>query len=352
MKRLLILLIAAAVVAALVLLKIFAFPAPKAAAPAATAVVAAIPVECCLARDTVAAYRVETVGTLLAREQVDVVSEIQRKVVGIHLTEGAWVKAGQLLVKLDDADIAARIAKLEIESQLAEANEAREKVLLAGGGISQERYDGVLNRARTLRAEIAVLKVDLAKTEIRAPFTGRIGLRNISLGALVNPGSVLADLQDTRNMSLDFSVPERYAPGLAKGTAVTFRTDYLPAGRACTVEAVEPSVDLRTRTLRVRAAAPNSDGLLVAGTSAKVFVTLQEKAGSVMVPTSALIPSIKGYSVMLAKGGKAVSTPVKTGNRNSELVQVTEGVAAGDTVVITNLLRVRHGSMLTIQKVR
>jgi membrane fusion protein (multidrug efflux system) len=351
MKRFLILIVAATIVAALVLLKIFAFPEKKAAVPAAAAAVAALPVECFVARDTVAGYRVETVGTLLAREQVDVVSEIQRKVVAIHLGEGAWVKAGQLLVKLDDADIAARMAKLEIEAQLAEANEAREKVLLAAGGISQERYDEVASRARTLRAEIAVLKVDLAKTEIRAPFGGKIGLRNISVGALVSPGHVLANLQDTRNMSLDFSVPERYAPGVAKGTAVTFRTDYLGAERTCTVEAVEPSVDQRTRTLLVRASAANADGQLLAGTSAKVYLSLTEKAGAIMVPTNALIPSIKGYSVFLVKGGKAVAAPVKTGNRSSELVVVNEGVAKGDTVVVTNLLRVRNGSPLTIQKV-
>ncbi len=345
------LIIAASVVAALVLLKIFAFPAQKAKAPAAAAAVAAVPVECCLAKDTMATYRVETVGTLLAREQVDIAGEIQRKVVAIPIPEGGWVKAGQLLVKLDDADIQARIARLEIEARLAEANEAREKVLLAAGGISQERYDEVLNRANTLRAEIAVLKVDLAKTEIRAPFSGRIGLRNISVGALVSPGHVIADLQDTRNLSLDFSVPERYAAGLVKGTQVTFRTDYLSADRTCLVEAAEPSVDQRTRTLLVRASAPNADGQLLAGTSARVYVNLQQLAGSIMVPTSALVPSIRGYSVFLVKGGKAVATPVKTGLRTSELVQLTEGVARGDTLVFTNLLRVRNGSALTIQKV-
>jgi membrane fusion protein (multidrug efflux system) len=350
MKKILTVSVFTIIVTALVLVKIFAFPEQKAKV-AAQGVVPAIPVECIIARDTVADYQLETVGTLLAREQVGIVSEIQRKLVGIYLTEGAHVKAGQLLFKLDDSDITARIRKLEIQAGLAEANAARDKVLLDSGGISQERFDAVDNQAKVLRAEIDILKVDLAKTEIRAPFDGRVGIRNVSLGALITPGQVLADLQDVDRINLDFSVPERYAPDVTYGSAVSFLTDYLPAERKASVEAVQPSVDQQTRTLLVRSAAVNTDGRLVPGSSAKVFLTIRGQSGSIMVPTQALLPSIRGYSVYLVRGGKAVMTVVKTGNRNSELVQVLEGVAHGDTVVTTNLLRVRNQSPITIQKV-
>lgn len=350
MKRILILLGFAVFIAILVLVRIYAISGKKGKATA-PAVNPAIPVECFMARDTMADYQVETVGTLNAREQVDVVSEIARKVVSIPMKEGAMVKAGQVLFKLDDADITSRIRKLKLQAQLAEANESREKVLLSNGGISQERFDEVTNLRQTLQAEIDVLKVDLDKTEIRAPFSGIIGLRNVSIGALVTPGQVLANLQDINRMTLDFSVPERYAGNLRAGSALSFRTDYLPEECKASVEAVEPAADQRTRTLQARAAIQNINGSLVPGTSAKVYLTIREEAGSIMVPTSALIPSIKGYSVFRARAGKAVAVVVKTGTRNSALVEIVEGIAKGDTIVTTNILRVRNGSPLRIQKI-
>ena len=350
MKKIITLAGFAVVVLILVLIKVFAISGKKDKA-AATNVNPALPVECYIARDTVAKYQVETVGTLRAREQVDIVSEISRKIVAIRMNEGAHVKAGQLLFKLDDADITSRINKLTIEEKLAEANESREKVLLASGGISQEQFDVVSNLRQTLEAEIEVLKVDLSKTEIRAPFGGQIGLRNISLGALVSPGFVLANLQDIARMTLDFSIPERYSGDIKAGAAVTFRTDYMPDEQQAAVETFEPSVDQRTRTLPVRAGILNKDGRLVPGTSAKVYLTIGQRAGSIMIPTSALIPSIRGYSVFRARAGKAVAINVKTGNRNSDLVEILEGIGKGDTIVTTNLLRVRNGSPLTIQKI-
>lgn len=350
MKRIISILIAAVIITALVLIKVFAFPAQKVKAPAAAKVAAAIPLECHIVKDTMADYRVETVGTLRAREQVDIVSEIQRKMVAVYLKEGSWVKSGQVLFKLDDADITARIRKLEVDLQLAKANEEREAVLLSRGGISQERFDEVSNRRKVLEADIDVLKVDLSKTDIRAPFSGRIGIRNVSVGALITPGQILANLQDVQHMLLDFSVPERYAPNVTAGSAVNFRADYLTAERSSTVEAVEPSVDQRTRTLLVRATVDNKEGILVPGTSAKVFVTIRDLEESIYIPTSALIPSISGYSVYKATGGKVQTIPVKTGNRNAEMVQILEGVKTGDTIAVTNLLRLRNGAPVKILK--
>jgi membrane fusion protein, multidrug efflux system len=350
MRKILTLLVFSAVVVVLVLVKIFALSGDR--EKVAQAVVnQALPVECHIAGDTAVSYRVETVGTLNAREQVDIVSEIPRKVVSILMKEGARVGAGQLLFKLDDADITSRIKKMTLQARLAEVTESREKVLLANGGISLERFDEVTNQRQTLQAEIDVLKVDLEKTEIRAPFSGIVGMRKVSVGALVAPGSVLANLQDISRMTLDFSIPERYAGDMKPGSAVTFRTDYLPEEQQAQVETVEPSVDQRTRTLPARALILNKDGRLVPGTSAKVYLTIMDQAGSIMIPTSALIPSIRGYSVFLARGGKALSVPVKTGTRSSEFVQILEGIAAGDTVVTTNLLRLRNGSPITIQKI-
>lgn len=350
MKKIFIILGFAVVVCGLVILKLTVL-STKTVKPATAVAVAAIPVECYIARDTSVNYQVETVGSVHAREHVDIVSEISRKIVSILMKEGASVKAGQLLFKLDGADIEARINRLAIELQYAEANEARDKVLLAGGGMSQESFDEVTNKRRTLQAEIDVLKVDLAKTGIKAPFAGKIGMRSVSEGALVTPGMVLANLQDVSRMKIDFSIPERYSRNLAIGSQITYRTDYFPEERTATVEALEPAVDQQTRTLLVRADADNKDGSLVPGTSAKISLNLLESTPCIFIPTSALIPSIKGYTVFVRHNGAASSVTVKTGVRNRDYIQVLEGLKSGDSLVTTNLLKIKNGTPVTIVKI-
>ena len=309
-----------------------------------------VPVECMVAHDTSVTFQVVTIGTIRANERVDIVSEINRKVTGIYLKEGGVVAKGQLLFKLDDADIAARINKLEVEEKLAATNELREKALLAKGGISQERYDEVANRLNTLKAEIEVLKVDLGKTSICAPFAGKVGLRNVSEGALVNPNMVLASLQDISCVKIDFAIPERYAGDLKPGAVVNFAEYFSAKLFAAQVEAIEPAIDLETRTIQIRAITNNNNGQLIPGTSVKVFVDLKGLRSSIYLPSSALIPSIKGYLVFVARNGKAHSLGVKTGQRNSESVQILEGLSPGDTIVLTNLLRVKQDAPLKILK--
>lgn len=311
----------------------------------------AILVECYIAKDTSVNYQLETVGTIRANEQVEIVGEINKKITAIYLKEGATVAKDELLFKLDDADINARIHKLVVEEKLSAANESREKVLLAKGGISQERFDVVSNLRQTLQAEIEVLKVDLAKTEIRAPFAGKIGLRNVSEGTLVNPALVLANLVDVKRMKIDFSIPERYAQDLHVGSKISFHTDYLENEVSAVVEAIEPAVDVKTRTLLVRAVAANGDGKLVAGTSARVAMTLKEFDKSLFIPTSALIPSIKGYGVFVNRSGSAQPLMVKTGVRNRDYIQILDGLSPGDTIVMTNLLRIKKESPLKIIKI-
>jgi membrane fusion protein (multidrug efflux system) len=311
----------------------------------------AILVECYIAKDTSVNYQLETVGTIRANEQVEIVGEINKKITAIYLKEGASVVKDQLLFKLDDADVNARINKLVVEEKLSAANESREKVLLDKGGISQERFDVVSNLRQTLQAEIEVLKVDLAKTEIRAPFAGRIGLRNVSEGTLVNPELVLANLVDVSRMKIDFSIPERYAQDLHVGSKISFHTDYLENEVSAVVEAIEPAVDIKTRTLLVRAVAANGDGKLVAGTSARVAMTLMEFDKSLFIPTSALIPSSRGYGVFVNRSGSAQPLMVKTGVRNRDYIQILDGLRPGDTIVMTNLLRIKKESPLKIIKI-
>jgi len=309
-----------------------------------------VPVEVYIARDTSMVYQLSTIGSLRANESVEIVSEISKKVIKVSLKEGSFVNRGDLLFKLDDAEIVTRINKLVIDEKLAATNEAREKAQLAKGGISQEHYDETQNHLNIIRAEIEILKVELAKTEIRAPFAGKIGLRNVSEGALLNPQMVLASLQDISMIKVDFSVPERYASDLKQGAWITFTTDYSTRIYKAVIEAVEPDVSEDTRTIPVRAVTVNTDLSLVPGATARVELDLKALVKKLFLPSAALIPSIKGYNVYLMKSGKAALQPVQTGIRTRLYVEVTDGLQKGDTVVVTNLLRIKPESLLKLVK--
>jgi membrane fusion protein, multidrug efflux system len=337
------------VIIILLLIRIFYGNAGK-KTESATPLKPVVPVEVYIARDTSTVYQLSTIGSLRANESVDIVSEISKKVVTVLLKEGSFVSKGQLLFKLDDADIVARIDKLDIEEKLAELNESRQKAQLTKGGISQEQYDETLNHLNTVKAEIEILKVDLSKTEIVAPFAGKIGLRNVSEGALVSPSMILASLQDVSKIKVDFSVSERYANDLRPGSEILFLTDYSTKEYKAVIEAIEPNVEKKTRTIYLRAICDNKDGSLVPGVSVRVDLNLQALTKKLFIPTAALIPTVKGYDVYLMKSGKALLQPVKTGMRNRLSVQVVEGISINDTVVVTNLLRIKPDSPLKMVK--
>ena len=345
MKRKLILFGVIGLIIILLLIRIFSDKGKK-KTEAVAASKQVVPVEVFVTRDTSMIYQLSTIGSLRANESVAIVSEISKKVITVFLREGSFVSKGQLLFKLDDADIVARINKLSIEDQLAATNEARQKAQLAKGGISQEQYDETLNHLNTIRAEIENLKVDLSKTEIRAPFAGKIGVRNVSEGALVNPNMVLASLQDVSKIKIDFSVPERYAGDLHQGSGIFFTTDYSTKVYKAVIEAVEPDVEKKTRTIFLRAICENRDGSLVPGASVRVELNLQALDKKLFIPTAALIPTVKGYDVYLMKSGKAVLQPVTTGIRTTLSVQIVDGLALDDTIVVTNLLRIKPDSPL------
>jgi membrane fusion protein (multidrug efflux system) len=347
MKRSIILYILAAVLIVFATLKIIKNKQKSQSAlpVAATQVIAA---DVYIARDTAVNYEVNSVGSLLANESVQIQSEVSQRLVSIHFREGSSVVKGALLFKLDDATLRADLNKLQIQEELAVQNESRDRVLLEKGGISQQIYDETLNRLKTLRAEIARIQVDIDKTEIRAPFSGRIGLRNVSEGAYIRPSDILTSLDDVSRIKLDFTVPERYAGSIIKGQTVTFTLSGSPDLFSASIDAIEPSVDASTRNLKIRALTDNREGMLIPGLSAKVFLDFPEATASVFIPTQCLIPVLKGYQVYLCREGIVKSVQVKTGIRNRESVQILEGLTPGDTLIMTNLLRLKPGVRVDI----
>lgn len=285
-----------------------------------------------------------TTGTLLANEEVDLVSELAGRITQLGFEEGGQVSAGQVLVRINDDELQAQLRKAEANLKLATDDEARKKQLLAVSGISQEQYDASQASLAGLKADADDLRARIAKSTIRAPFSGKVGLRNVSAGGFVANNTVIAKLQQTDPMKIEFAVPERYGRMVRPNTRITFTLEGDTATYAGTVYAVDPSVDAATRTVKVRARSANKEGRLIPGAFAKVDVRLEQLTDALVVPAEALIPDIQGQKVLLMKGGKAVSARVQLGIRNATNVQLTSGVQAGDSVIVTGLLALRDGA--------
>lgn len=288
------------------------------------------------------AQTISTVGTLRANESVTLVSELARRLVKIHVEEGSEVKAGDLLFKLDDSDLQAELRQVDAQLQLAEVNKRRAENLAPRKAMSQQEYDAAISAYNLLLARKNTQEVQIAKTEIRAPFAGRVGVRQVSEGAFVSPQTPLISLQDVSRIKVDFPLPERYAAEVKTGQKFTFTV----AGSGTVYEGVvtvlEPAIDASTRSLSVRGLCDSPKGLQPGG-FAEVSLTLDQLANGFMVPSQAIVPSPRGQGLWLIENGKAKLHPVEIGIRTEDKVQILRGVKEGDIVATTNLLRIRPG---------
>lgn len=286
---------------------------------------------------------IHTTGTVLANQEVNLVSEVARKVTAVYSREGSYVKKGALLFKLDDADLQARKKKLVLQEKLALLEEKRFRELLATESANQQEYDQVLTNLEVLQSEIEALDVELAKTEIRAPFSGKIGLNKIDVGAYVTPSTSLSYIEDVSQVKIVFTVPEKYVADIKQGQQILFTTESSPSPFIGVIVATESKTDLNTRSLLVQAKSKNLDGKLVPGTSAKVIVKLHQIQDGILIPTEALIPTPEGYALFAVKNGQAEKKEVKTGIRTKATIQILDGLSVGDTVITSNLLRLGPG---------
>jgi membrane fusion protein (multidrug efflux system) len=282
-------------------------------------------------------------GTLRANEELDLSSEIAGRITAINFKEGTAVRQGQVLVKLNDSDLRALLQKLQLQRSLAEREEKRAKLLLEQKLISLEDYDAKLNAVQILAADIDKTRSDLAKTELHAPFNGVVGLRSVSVGSTITPATAIAHIEQLSPIKIDFSLPEKYANTLKVGSPITFVVTGSDREYTGTVYAFEPKIDPATRTLKVRATAPNADGSLTPGAFAKIRVTLSRTDDALIVPTSAIVPTIDGQSVYVMNSGKALSRKVVTGIRTDSTIQVVSGLAPGDSIITTGVMQLRAG---------
>lgn len=294
---------------------------------------------------------VQVPGSLLPFEETQIKAEVGGRVTELNIDEGKVVQKGALLVKLFDGDLQAQLKKLQVQLKIAEKTEERNRELLKISGISQQEYDLSSLNVENLKADIESTQIAISKTTIRAPYTGKLGLKNVSLGAYVSPQDVITNIRQVDKLKLEFAVPEKYAKEIGPGYVVKFRVDGGDSDHSAEVMATESSVDQTTRTLQIRAVVKEGHHELVPGIFAKVNLQLGKNTNALLVPTQAVIPTARNKQVIVLKNDSALFTVVQTGIRDSAYVQVLSGLKPGDTVVTTGLMAVRPNSKVKVTKV-
>jgi membrane fusion protein (multidrug efflux system) len=292
-----------------------------------------------------------TTGKVGALNQVDIIPEVSGKVMQIFFKEGETVSKGSMLLKLNDKDLQAQLLKIQTQLKLSEQKYERLKKLIAINGISQEELDIQDNELLGIKADQAYIQAQLEKTNIVAPFNGVIGLKNISEGSFVNQTTPVVSLVQLKPLFVEFSLPEKYSDLFKKGISVNFSSENNVSSKtySASIYAIEPRVDEMTKTIKARAIY-SGNAEFYPGSFVKVFANLGQINDALMVPTQAVIPTLKGQKIMLCKNGVAAEAMVKIGVRTDEKIQILEGIQPGDTVITTGLLSVKNQSKLKLIK--
>ena len=289
-----------------------------------------------------------SLADILPDEEVDLSFEMSGKITNIYFMEGAHVAKGELLAKINDRPLQAQLQKLQAQIPLAEARVERQGTLLERDAVSKEAFETVSTELEKLNADIELVKANIAQTELRAPFDGIIGLRNVSEGAFTSPSTTITKLTKIKPIKIDFPVPEQYSDDIVPGTNIIFRLTGSLEDYHAKVYAVESKVDVSTRGLRARATYPNTNESIKPGRYASVELTKKEIKDALAVPSESIIQEMGRSIVYVYKSGKAEPVEIIPGLRTSSHVQVVQGLNVGDTVIISGVMQLRSGLPVTI----
>jgi membrane fusion protein, multidrug efflux system len=295
------------------------------------------------------AYEVEALGTLRANESVDITAKVADRVAAIRFTEGQQVRKGDVLVELDNTEARADLAAAEAAASDSRSQYKRSQELFQTKALSEAQLDQLQATLLANEARVEAARSRLHDRVITAPFNGRVGLRNVSLGGLVNPGAVITTLDDLSVVKLDFAVPEIFLSTLQPGLTVQARsTAYSEATFSGRVSGVDTRVDPTTRSVAIRALIDNRDGRLRPG----MFMTVKlvrSEGQSLMLPEQAIVPENEQHFVYVVADGKAHKREVKIGRRRPGEVEVLQGLSADDGVVVDGTLNLRDGVPVRVQ---
>jgi membrane fusion protein (multidrug efflux system) len=261
------------------------------------------------------------------------------------------VAQGSLLLKLYDGDLQAQLQKMQVQLKVAEQTAERYAALLKINGVSQQEYDLNVLAVNNIRADINIIRTSIAKTSLKAPFSGKMGISTITPGAYVSPATVITTLRKVSQLKLEFTVPEKYGTIMKPGSLVHFTLENNAASYPAKITATENTIAAETRSLKVIALVTKANAQLLAGSFAKVQIPLGDNNAALMIPTQAIIPQARDKKVIAVRNGIATMETVTTGIRDSASVEITSGLKAGDTVLITGLLATKPGSKVQLNKV-
>ncbi|MEG8946709.1 efflux RND transporter periplasmic adaptor subunit [Rosettibacter firmus] len=290
-------------------------------------------------------------GTLMSNEEVELRTEIAGKITQILFEEGKYVKKGELLLKINDAELQATLKKNKSRETLARDKEYRYKQLLEKNLTSQQDYDVALGELNSVLADIEYTQAQIEKTEIRAPFDGIIGLRSVSVGSYISPQTRIATLQSINPMKVDFAVPQKYFGLIKPGKTVYIKISSTGKTYTGKVYAVEPKIDPNTRSVQVRAIVPNEKGELTPGAYVEIEIVLEEFNNAILVPSETIVPDIEGEKVFVYRNGKAVPQIVSTGIRTEKEVQILGGLNIGDTLIVSGIIQIKPNAPVRLSSV-
>lgn len=295
-------------------------------------------VDVLVARFSSVSNEVEANGTVMANEYVELHPEVSGRITYLNVAEGKYVEAGTVIARINDADLQAQLNKSKVQLDLAVKTEERLRKLLAINGVNQADYDAAVNTVNSLKADISYTQALIDKTVIHAPFSGTMGLRQVSPGAYVTPANIIATIQQLNQLKIDFTIPEDYGNLVHIGGTVEVELDATNAvRRKALVIAIEPQANTLTRNLKIRALLQNSS-LTNPGAFAKVYIGAGVDTKAIMVPTNAIIPDDKNKQIVLVKNGRAQFANIQTGVRQASNVAIIRGVEEGDTIVVNGVL--------------
>lgn len=289
-------------------------------------------------------------GSIIPDEEVDLSFETSGKITEISFREGSRVSKGELLAKINDAPLQAELRKLKSQLKLYTDRLHRQNVLLEKEAVSQEAFQEAQTNLAGLQAEIDGVEAKIAQTELRAPFDGIIGLRQVSLGTYASSSTTIAKLTKTNPLKIEFSLPERYAGSIDTGAKLLFSVEGDLEEREAVIYAFNSHVDAETRTFTVRGIYDNSDGKLYPGRYANVGLVTRTFQSALSVPGEAIVSEMGVDKVFLYKSGKAEPVEIVKGMRNESLVQVLRGLEVGDTVITTGTMQLRTGQKVKIDE--
>jgi membrane fusion protein, multidrug efflux system len=292
--------------------------------------------------------KLEALGNARANESVDISSKTSNVVISVRFRDGERVRRGQVLVRLDDAQARADVAEADAALTESQAQFNRSRELLDTQALSKSQFDQLEATLKANKARLAAANARLEDTLIRAPFSGFVGLRRVSVGSLINPGDVITTLDDTSVIKLDFSVPENFLASLREGLAVRASAPAFPARTfSGTVASIDSRVDVTTRSVTVRALLSNEDGALKPGMFLNVSLANDERQ-ALVIPEEALTPEAERQYVFVVDGGKAERREVRIGTRRPGYVEIVAGLNAGENVVIEGTQKVRDGAAVRL----